>query len=252
MEISLICHSTPDQIDTLISPLPDSIAHYRYWQFGSGTHASEAKPIRGSVLLNFISDSGSTITIRHVVISGSSPWVLGRNITRKCDLVHLDGNFIRFPPTDGLCNTLSMINIDEHSYVTISCSSQMPVASPSTHTLAGYRAQLDSLAQLPVDQRSWPQLKRIVDRVHSHTCGHASYSDIRSLLERNGLWTPAVSHYLNETIEKCVNCVASSSPMPSRRVAISNLNRSFKETVCIDHFYLDDIRLFHTMDTVSR
>ena len=112
VELYLICHSTPDKIDTLISPLPDSIAHYRYWKFGSGTHTSEAKPIRGSVMLNFISDCGSTITIRHVAISGSSPWVLVRDITRKCVLVHLDGNFIRFPPTDGFCDTLSMIYFD--------------------------------------------------------------------------------------------------------------------------------------------
>ena len=45
--------------------------------------------------------------------------------------------------------------------------------------------------------RRWSELKRIVDRVHKHTCGHASYSDMKSLLRLNKLWNPRC-HALSE------------------------------------------------------
>ena len=202
VELALVCQPRSDSIEDLITPLPESISQFRFWQFGSGKHASPAKPIRGSVMLNFKSDSGSLISIRHVVVDGSSPWVLGRNITRKCDIVHIGGNFIRFPPSsDGVSDTLTMIDFDLHRYVPITNTSPS-VNSPSVVTLAGFRAQIETLKQVPVTNRSWPQLKRIVDRVHNHTCGHASFADVRSLLERNGFWTPAVSHYLTDLINK--------------------------------------------------
>ena len=121
-------------------------------------------------MLNFKSDSGYLISIRHVVVDGSSPWVLGRNITSKCDIVHIGGNFIRFPPSsDGVSDTLTMIDFDLHSYVPITNTSPS-VNSPSVVTLAGFRAQIETLKQVPVNNRSWSQLKRIVDRVHNHTC----------------------------------------------------------------------------------
>ena len=145
-------------------------------------------------------------------------------------------------------------SFDQHSYIPLSSVDFSSQVSPPVFSLAGFTAQMDDDpdTSAPDPNRPWPQLKRIVDRAHEHTCGHATFSDIRSLLSRNQLWTPAVEHYLSTVIDKCYNCITASAPMPSRRVAISSLNRSFNENVCIDHFYLDDIRLFHCMDSVSR
>ena len=99
---------------------------------------------------------------------------------------------------------------------------------------------------------TWPYVKRIIDRVHKHVCGQAAYSDIRTLLDRNNMWTPAVKHYLDRVIEQCSNCIQSSRPQPTRKVSLSSLNSSFNDTVYIDHMYLDDIKIFHAMDMQSR
>lgn len=72
------------------------------------------------------------------------------------------------------------------------------------------------------------------------------------LLERNKLWYPAASQYLKPIIDKCESCLTAFDPFPSQRVSITSLNRSFNEIVCLDQFFLDDIRLFPAMDTVSR
>ena len=151
-------------------------------------------------------------------------------------------------------DTMAMIDFDQHSYIPLSSVDFSLTVSPPVFSLDGFTAQLndDTNNGTPVTDRPWSQLKRIVDRVHEHTCGHAIFSDIRSLLKRNQLWTSAVEHYLSTVIDKCYNFIKFSAPLPSRRVAISTLNRSFNENVCIDNFYLDDLRLLHCMDSVSR
>ena len=58
----------------------------------------------------------------------------------------------------------------------------------------------------------WKELKRVVDRIHRHVCGHASFSDIRTLLVRNKLWSPEVQAYLSKTVAECNDCIASSTP----------------------------------------
>ena len=100
--------------------------------------------------------------------------------------------------------------------------------------------------------KSWIELKRIVHRVHKHTCGHASYSDVRILLQRNNLWSQEVEHYLGDTMQKCIHCNKSASPTPARKVSLSSLTKSFNDLIFIDYFYLDDIRLFHVMDMATR
>lgn len=53
-------------------------------------------------------------------------------------------------------------------------------------------------------------------------------------------------------MERCEQWRASSQPQPMRRDALATLSRSVKEAVCVDHFYLDNIKLFHAMNMYSR
>lgn len=71
-------HSTFLKLD----PKPAALRSYKYWQLGIGNHSSDRRPILGSVKLSLISDSGNEIQICHLVVQGSSQWVLGRNLTR--------------------------------------------------------------------------------------------------------------------------------------------------------------------------
>ena len=68
-------------------PLPDSIASGPYWQYGTGEHSSETRSITSSVTLTARSYDGNPIEIRHFVISVSSQWVVGRNVTRYCNIL---------------------------------------------------------------------------------------------------------------------------------------------------------------------
>lgn len=37
--------------------------------------------------------------------------------------------------------------------------------------------------------RPWKEVKLILDKLHKHVCGHATYSEIKPLLKRNNLWS---------------------------------------------------------------
>lgn len=99
---------------------------------------------------------------------------------------------------------------------------------------------------------NWSKLRCIVDHMHRHTCGHASYTEVRTLLARNGLWSEQVQSYLDSIFRPCSDCKASSTPSPNRGISITSPNLSFNETLCMDHFFLDAITLFHTMAVAMR
>lgn len=171
-------------------------------------HASTASPIKGTVMIRFRSESSQNVDIRHIIVDGSSPWVIGRNVTRKCDIIHLNDNIIKFPSVNGVCDTMKMIDYNRHSYIPMSSVWTPQHFSPSTHKFAGFTGNLtinDKNANRP-----WSDVKRIVDRVHDHTCGHATFSDIKTVLQRNVLWSPVVSQYLISIVEKCESCLACS------------------------------------------
>ena len=83
-------------------------------------------------------------------------------------------------------------------------------------------------------------------------CGHPSYGDIKVLLQRNGLWDYEVQQYLTRVIERCVDCKATSEPKQARKVSLSTMTTSSNQVVCIDHFHLDEMRVFHIMDSATR
>lgn len=39
---------------------------------------------------------------------------------------------------------------------------------------------------------------------------------------------------------------------PNGKVSISTMSKHFNQVVCVDHFYLDDVRLMRSMDLISR
>lgn len=111
----------------------------------------------------------------------------------------------------------------------------------SSATIACSNAQVDTSAD--ISSHLWSDLRRVVDKVHRHTCGLASFSDTRSFLQRNDMWSDDVQSYLADVIERCTPCIVSSALPPSRKVALGATNRSFSDVVLIDHFYHDQLRL---------
>ena len=70
-------------------PLPESVSNRPYWQYGSGNHASESRRIIGSVMLFARTDLGNCVDIRHLIIEGSSQWLIGKNVTKHCNIEHI-------------------------------------------------------------------------------------------------------------------------------------------------------------------
>lgn len=75
-----------------LEPLPNSVKGRPYWQYGRGEHSSKPRRILGSVFLITIFDQGTPVGIRHLIIDGSSSWVIGRNVTPKANINHIGGN----------------------------------------------------------------------------------------------------------------------------------------------------------------
>ena len=103
--------------DGTLEPIPDSIADRPFWQYGKGQYASARKPILGSVILSITSEEGTVSNIRHLIIDGSSQWLIGRNVTTKANIMHADGDCLSFPSSDGSFDTLSLTTHEMHSYL---------------------------------------------------------------------------------------------------------------------------------------
>lgn len=51
-----------------LDPLPEVISDFKFWQFGFVAHASFAKPILGSAMLQFKYDQGRPLKIHHIIV----------------------------------------------------------------------------------------------------------------------------------------------------------------------------------------
>ena len=99
---------------------------------------------------------------------------------------------------------------------------------------------------------SWIEVKKIIDKVHKHVCGHARLNDMQILVERNAMWNPEVRKYLSRVIEPCIHCAKAYEPKQTRNVSLSSLNRFFNDLECIDHFNLGDQRICHIILASTR
>ena len=80
-----------------LEALPESLSSYSFWQYSTDNHASSARRMLGSIFIYASLSDGSITNIRHVVIEGSSQWVVGRNVNFKCEIVHSNGNYLKLP-----------------------------------------------------------------------------------------------------------------------------------------------------------
>lgn len=206
-----------------------------------GKHTSSPRRILGSIVLTAKSDQGTPVRITHLVPDCSSQWVICRNVTRRSSIEHIERNAIAFPTGEGL-EYISIINDNFLSYISLDrCTSSCNDGST-----------LSFLSATTLDNTSWSDVKKVVDKVHRHVCGHASFTDYKLLLERNGLWNNVIAAYLTEVVNGCTACRSTSVPQPSRKVSISSLSKNFNEILCVDHLYLEDILLVHFIDLVTR
>ena len=173
-----------------LDPLPQAIADRTHWKYGSGSHLSDSRRMLGSIMISAKLNDGTMINIRHIVIEGSSQWLIGKNATNKCDIIHSSGNYFKL--TDH--SKIPLKNGFMHSYV----PSYISFKITNTNCLS-YQAKLFCATGNildPINQLPWSELLKIIDKVHKHVCGHANLSDIQTLLQRNNMWSLKVEKYL--------------------------------------------------------
>lgn len=251
-ELKLIAELVCPEWNGNLDPIPDSVADRPYWQYGSGEHRSAAKRILGSVLMEARTDQGTNVQIRHLVIDGSSQWVVGRNVTSHCDILHANQNKLILPPdaNGNSQGSITLVDRDMHTYIPhqVFTFRTSGITGDNESTLFCASAHIEG----DVAKKPWTDVKKIVDKVHKHVCGHSTYSDIRVLLERNKLWNEQVEKYLQSVLERCTACLTTAKPKSSRKVSLSAMTRSFNDLVCVDHLFLDQYCVMHAMDAASR
>lgn len=83
-------------------------------------------------------------------------------------------------------------------------------------------------------------------------CGHATFTDYKLLLERNGFWNKTIASYLAKIVNRCTACRSTSVSQPNRKVSVSSLSKTFNEILYVDHLHLGEIVLVQTKDLITR
>eukprot|EP00178_Gracilaria_changii_P016470 TRINITY_DN4728_c0_g1_i1.p1 TRINITY_DN4728_c0_g1~~TRINITY_DN4728_c0_g1_i1.p1 ORF type:complete len:805 (-),score=91.02 TRINITY_DN4728_c0_g1_i1:529-2943(-) len=249
-ELSLVQDFVVPDWNGQLDPLPASVANTPFWQYGNGDHSSEARPILGSIVLSLRTNLDNIVYIRHLVIQCSSQWVIGRNVTQHCNILHQGRNVLQLPSAESTADEISLVNHDMHCYTPHLSFTFRSHPMSNAHMTRLFCATATIGGTL--DNHQWSKVKHIVDKVHKHVCGHATYTDIKTLLQRNQLWDDTIEKYLSRTLEECTSCTTTARPQPPRKVSISSMSRAFNEVVCVDHMFLDEVCVFHVMDAASR
>lgn len=187
-----------------------------------------------------LTDSISRITVRHIVVEWSLQWMVGHNLTRACNIIHLGQHALQLPC--GESEFVSMIDFDINSHAPlISFIPPLSVHNPESPLSKNAHSSLtfskgqnnfntskyvlkSSLTAIPDRVKSRASVKRLLDRVHRHVCGYSTFTAIRTSLLRNEFWTNMVQHYLSRVVSSCNNFKASFTSPPNIHVSLSTLN----------------------------
>lgn len=99
---------------------------------------------------------------------------------------------------------------------------------------------------------SWDQTKAIFVKVHKRLCGHANFTNMRLLLQRNNIWFDVVADYVAKLVESCTAYLLTAISQPSHKASISSLSRKLSGIFSLDHFNLESVCLLHSMDMATR
>ena len=98
----------------------------------------------------------------------------------------------------------------------------------------------------------WPELKKIIDKVHEHVCGHKNLSYIKILLQRNNIWIDKVENHLHRVLKSSIDYVKIYEPNKAWKLPLRSVNRSVNQIIRTYHFHLQDLRIIHIMDACWR
>lgn len=144
-DVELRFHQKPlADREMVLDPKPSELYGCDFWQFGAGGHASRRGRVVVSIVLLVTTDPENQITLRHIVIEGSSQWILGRNIIRACIIQHISAHALVLPTQQS--DKISMCDFEHHSHVSVSCFILSPaITHPRPATLSCDDGNHDSI-----------------------------------------------------------------------------------------------------------
>lgn len=191
VELKLLFSSQGENLEDERDPFSTDIAHYRWWQYGTGLHSSSCHAILGPVTLNCQTDNGNSITVRHGVVEGSLQLLDVQNVTRPCNHLQIKDNRIQLPVLNDHQDYISLIDNKTHNVLPLSCFSDS-IASllRLMSTLVSHNTATSSSGTVAQTQvideeslsRPLSEVPQIIKRVNDHVCGHESIDDLRTFL----------------------------------------------------------------------
>lgn len=116
VELNLFVDHLPS--NPILETIPESLKEHTHCQYGTGRHASPARRILESIVLTAESDNRNPVRITHLLLDGSSQWVIGRNVTRKANIEHINRNALVFMIGDHR-DYISLVYHNFLSYITM-------------------------------------------------------------------------------------------------------------------------------------
>lgn len=248
LELQQLFHDTVCDWNLILENIPECLNNRAYWQYGCGSHSSELRKILGSMFISFTSDQNTVITIPDLVIEWSSPWLIGSNFTSHADIIHTGGNVLRITSNSALPVTVSIVDHKNHIYFPKQTLCPTKILSSHSREITNIMKSLSARSA----NLKWPEKQKIIDKVHKHVCGHSTYADMKIVLQKNKLWDEQCGRYLKTKTESCEHCILFRPPEGSRKVSLGSLSRNFNDITCIDHLFLDQLAVCHSMDSVTR
>lgn len=83
------------------------------------------------------------------------------------------------------------------------------------------------------ETRLWKETKYVIDKVHLHICAHSHFTDIRTLLETNGLWNENKNKNCFLSLETYAECKTVALPKPARVATLISLFKEFNDFLYI-------------------
>lgn len=136
----------------------------------------------GSYSLAVTFDLGFIFYDLHLVLRISSQWDTGHNVTIAGGILHYSGNCLSFCSHNGIRDSLTMRDQELRSYIRVE-RFQNTLPNSAEFTVRASTAALPIKQSAPV--RPWSEIERLTDSVRNHTCGHPSFSNVHTLLQRN-------------------------------------------------------------------
>lgn len=133
-----------------------------HWQYGIGNHASTKRRILRHVNIHALSDNGQEIVISRNLHHGSLQCILGKNVTDKCDIMHIGRIALKFE-VNGEHEFSELTNANMLSYVN---QDKLKFKVPPNGVLS-------ALVAKAVNDKKWTKVMKIIDKVDKYVWGHA-------------------------------------------------------------------------------